>query len=194
MNNHEVTQPEQTPVPAGTGTTLTLQPAPSKKSNRIGFIIIGALLFSVCCISACAGIAGLVGMGAVKVITEMPRVENVIDEYLCAMDGQDASKAYALLSNRTKRNVLLADIEDFLEGNNYKVFEGYREIALTNFTLSLTSDSNPDMPQGLVAVVDGMISYADGFTGDFTAVLEQEGEEWRLFSINVNAQADKFGP
>ena len=87
------------------------------------------------------------------------------------------------MSTRTKRNVPLADIEKGLEGNNYTVFEGYQSIAVTNFTLNLTSDSDPEMPQGLVAEVDGMISYADGFTGDFTAVLEQEGEEWQLFSI-----------
>jgi hypothetical protein len=188
-------QPEHTSVPAGRETTITPPPTPAKKSNRNVFLtIIGALLVGSCCISACVGIVGLMGTGVARVLTEKPEVENVIDGYLSSMDSQDAGQAYTLISTRAKRNVLLADIEKCLEGNNYKVFEGYREIALTNFTLGLASDSDPDMPQGLVAEVDGVISYADGFIGDFTAVLEQDGEEWRLFSINVNVPPDKFDP
>ena len=182
-------QPDQTPVSTGTGTTG----APAKKSSRKVLIIIGTLLVTLCSISVCVGIVGLAGSGVFKVMTEQPKVESVIDEYLRAMADQDASKAYTLFSIRAKRNVSLADIEKFLEGNNYTVFENYQNLAVTNFSIGLNSDSDPDMPQGVVAQVDGMISYADGFTGDFSAVLEQEGEEWRLFSINVNAPADKFG-
>jgi F0F1-type ATP synthase membrane subunit c/vacuolar-type H+-ATPase subunit K len=187
-------QSEQKPVPTGTGTTGTPLAAPAKMSNRnVLIIIIGGLLVGLCCISACVGIAGLIGTGVVKMITEEPKVEGVIDEYLNAMADQDASKAYTFLSTRAKRNVTLADIEKGLEANNYTVFEGYQSIAVANFNLYFTVDSGPDMPQGEVAEVDGMISYAGGFSGDFSAVLERDGQEWRLFSINVNAPADKFG-
>lgn len=187
--------PEDNTAPAGTGTIATPLPAPAKKSNRNAFIIvIGALLVGLCCIGGSVGVAGLIGTGVLKVITEKPKVEIVIDGYMRAMADQDAKNAYTLFSTRAQRNVSLADIEKFVSGNNYKVFEGYESIATADFNLTLTSDPDPTMPQGLVAEVDGMISYAAGFTGDFSAVLEKEGDEWRLYGINVNAPADKFGP
>jgi hypothetical protein len=185
--------PEHNTTPAGTGTIGTPLPAPAKKSNRNVFIIlVGALLVSLCCIGAIVGVAGLIGTGVFKVITEKPKVEFVIDEYMRAMADQDAKNAYTLFSTRAHRNISLADIEKFVSGNNYRVFEGYESIAMADFNLTLTSDPDPTMPQGLVAEVSGMISYADGFTGDFSAVLEKEGDEWRLYGINVNAPADKF--
>jgi len=188
-------QPEQPAISAGTGTAVTPPPAPAKKSNRVVFVISGALLACSClCIGVlCAGISGLaIGAGMAKVFTEWPKVESVIDEYMSAMADQDASKAYALYSARSKRNTSLADIEDLLEGNNYTLFEGYQSLAVTYLTLNSTFDSDPDLPQGEVAEVEGTISYTGGFTGNFTAVLEQEGDEWRLFEINVTAPPDKY--
>jgi len=188
-------QPEQTPVLAETSPTMTPSATSTKKSNRKVFLIIAmALLVGLCCIGASVGVDGLVRRGGFKVGTEMPKVEKVIDEYMRAMANQDASKAYSLISTRAKRNVSLGDVEKGLEGNNYTVFEGYESIAVANFNLNLTSDPDPTMPQGLVAEVDGTISYADGFTGDFNAVLEKEGDEWRLYGINVNVPVDKFNP
>jgi F0F1-type ATP synthase membrane subunit c/vacuolar-type H+-ATPase subunit K len=187
-------RPEQPLVLAGTGATLTPPPTPGSKSNKKVLLIIAvALLVGLCCIGASIVVPGLIGTGVSKVMTEEPKVEKVIDEYLNAMAAQDATKAYSLVSTRAKRNVALGDVQKGLEGNNYTLFEGYESIAMANFNLNLTSDPDPTMPQGQVAEVDGTVSYADGFTGDFNAVLEKEGEEWRLYSINVNAPADKFG-
>ena len=79
-------QPEHTSVPAGRETTITPPPTPANKSNRNVFLpIIGALLVGLCCISACVGIAGLIGTGAIKFITEKPRYRSVIDEYFTSM-------------------------------------------------------------------------------------------------------------
>ncbi len=187
-------QPEQTAIPDGTGTMETPKPIPVNKSNRKVFLIIGALLVGLCCISVLVGIAGLIGTGVFKMMTEEPKVEIVIDEYMRAMADQDANNAYTLFSTRAKRSVSLADIEIGLEGNNYLVFKDYQSLSVNNFNIGVNSDSNPDMPQGVVAHVDGMITYADGFTGDFAAVLEQEGDGWHLFGINVNVPPDKFNP
>jgi hypothetical protein len=44
-------------------------------------------------------------------------------------------------------------------------------------TLNATFASDPDMPQGEVAEVQGMISYTDGFTGTFYAILEKEEDD-----------------
>jgi hypothetical protein len=135
------------------------------------------------------GIFGLVfGAAVVEIVTEQPKVESVIDDYLSAMSDKDAAKAYALFSTRAKRNVSLADVEILLEGNNYTLFEGYRSMTVTDFTINYTSDPDPDLPQGEVGQVAGTISYSGGFTGDFTAVLEKDGDEWRLFEIIVSGR------
>jgi hypothetical protein len=190
--NLQELQPEQNPVLAVTESTVTHPPAPSKKSRRNVFVIIGVLLICLC---MCVGTASLVvGKGVIKIVTEEPKVEIVIDKYMKALADKDASKAYALFSTRAKKNISLADLGKFLEGNYYRVFEGYQSLAIANINLSIVSDPDPDVPQGMVAEVDGMISYADGFTGNFEAVLEKDGEEWRLFSINVTVPPDKFSP
>jgi hypothetical protein len=192
MNNHAELQPIPTPVPAGTGTTAAPSPRVAKKSNRNVLIIAGVLLVLTC---LCVGIAGTgIGVSMRELLTERPKVESVIDDYLNAMADQDARRAYALMSTRAKRYVPLADIEIGLQGNNYVVFEGYRSLEVIDFTITLSSDPDPDMPQGVVAEVQGMISYTDSFTGDFYAILEKEGDEWRIHGINVNVPPDKFGP
>jgi len=198
MENHKTdfqpqeSRPVQNSVLVGTGITGTPPPAPANTSNRKVFIIGGVLLVFMC---LCVGVTGLaIGAGMVEAFTETPKVEIVIDAYMIAMADQDAGKVYTLMSTRAKRHVSLADIEQLLVGNNYMVFEGYRSLAVTDFTINLTSDPDPDIPQGEVAEVQGMISYDGGFTGDFYAVLEKEGDEWRLHGINVNVPPDKFSP
>ncbi len=116
-----------------------------------------------------------------------------MDEFMSAMADKDAAKAYALFSIRSQRNTTLADVEKLLDGNNYILFEGYRSVTLRNLNLSAAFNSNPDLPQGTVAKVEGTVSYEGGFTGAFNAVLEQEGDKWRLFGINVTVPPDKFG-
>jgi hypothetical protein len=149
------------------------------------------LLVFIC---LCVGIAGAgIGMSMRELFTQGPTIESVIDAYMIALADQDAQRAYALMSTRAKRNVSLADIEMGLQGNNYTVFEGYQSLTVTDLTINFTSDPDPDMPQGEVAEVQGMISYTYDFTGTFAVVLEKEGDEWRIYGINVNVPPDKFG-
>jgi hypothetical protein len=81
-----------------------------------------------------------------------------------------------------------------LEGNNYVLFDGYRSVTVENINISAAFNTNPDLPQGTVAKVNGTIAYKGGFTGRFEAVLEQEGNKWRLFNINVTVPPDKLSP
>jgi hypothetical protein len=164
-----------------------------KKSNR-NVIILGALVVIVVCICACVGIAGLFGKGITEIITEQPKVESVIDAYMKAMTGHDANKGHALLSTRAQRTVSSTDIETLLEGNNSLLFDDYKSVAVTDFTYTINSDPDPDIPQGQVAEVQGVISYSDGFTRTFTAILEKEGEEWRLYGINIIVSLDQPNP
>lgn len=115
--------------------TVVVPPAPTpRKSRRNVFIIAGAAVLGLC---LCAGICGLIfGSNIFKSITEKPKVESVIDQFMAAMADKDAAIAYALFSTRSKRHTNLADLEKLLTGNNYLVFEGYRNITVTNLSVN----------------------------------------------------------
>ena len=84
-------------------------------------------------------------------------------------------------------------LNNILYRNNYVLFEGYRSVSIANLNVSAAFNTSPDLPQGTVAMATGTASYAGGFNGTFNAVLEQEGDAWRLFSINVVVPPDKVG-
>jgi hypothetical protein len=193
---HEELPPETTAVPPAIQPTLAdtrLPPAkpPTKPSHRTWWIV-GIVAAAILVCSVVCGI--LFGSAIFKSIVERPNVEKVIDQFMRAMAEKDADRAYALFSSRSKRKTPLADIEKLTEGNNYKLFEGYRSVELTNLNLQAAISTNPDSPQGTVGNANGTISYDGNFTGAFRATLEKEGENWRIFGINVTAPPDKFGP
>lgn len=81
-----------------------------------------------------------------------------------------------------------------LAGNNYALFEGYQSVTIQNINITTGVNTNPDVPQGLVAKVDGIVTYSGGFTGSFNAVLEREGDHWALDAININIPPNKIQP
>lgn len=185
-------QPEQSSAAPVAGAVASSPLPPAKKSNKGVFILLGAAFVGVC---LCAGVcAALFGAGLFKVVTEQPKVESVVGEFMDAMESREADKAYALFSTRSKRNTSLADVEKLLSGNNYVLFEGYQGVTITNLNLTAAVNTNPDLPQGTVATANGVISYAGGYTGAFRAILEQDAGNWRLFSINITVPPDKFAP
>ncbi len=81
-----------------------------------------------------------------------------------------------------------------IEGNNFVLFEGYQSVEVLNLNVSQAFNTNQNLPQGTVAKVDGTISYDGGFIGQFNAVLEKEGDVWRLHNINITVPPNKFSP
>jgi hypothetical protein len=183
--------PEQNTVALFTQAAPSPSTTPRIKKPRRNIFIIGALVIGVC---ICIGIGGIAyGPVIFKTITEKPKVVRIIDEFMSAIVDEDAGKAYALFSTRSKRNTSLADVEKMLEGNNY-ILLGYQNVTVTDLDLKTVFSTNPDMPEGNVAYVRGVIWGDIGLTGSFSAVLEQEGENWRLFSVDISADPDEFAP
>ena len=138
-----------------------------------------------------AGGWGLV-TGIIRVAQERDDVTAVIDEFMREMEKENAVAAYALFSTRAQRQVPLSGIEELLEGSNYALFEGYDSVMVTDVTINAEFNTDLDLPQGAVAEVSGPVTYQGGITGSFTAVLEKEGDEWRLHFINVTVPPDKI--
>jgi hypothetical protein len=159
-----------------------IPPAP-RSSSKIPWIVAGLIGILVC--FCCAVCLALVALAVGKVFLEKAPVEAVLKSFMTDMKARDAHSAYDLFSPRSKRTTPLKNLEQMLQGNNYILFDGYEDLSVQNLNISAAVNTNPDMPQGTVANVDGTISYANGVTGSFTAVLEKVDGQWKLFNINI---------
>jgi hypothetical protein len=181
-------QPEQASPPL-----TEVEPAsmtPRKRQNKqiliAGVLVAGLFL----CVMLCVVVGGI---GMIKASLERDDVERVVDEFMHAMAKGDTDAAYALFSTRAKRTVSRSKLDKLLQGTNFALFDGYTSAQIAKINLSRAFQTNPDLPQGTVAEVNGTITYEGGYIGRFEAVLEQEHKEWRLFVINVTIPPDKRG-
>jgi hypothetical protein len=186
---------ELTPEPKVENPTIELNivPPPPKKSNKNLWIIASIAVVSIVCLCSILCIA-LIVTGVGKVMIEKAPVESVLDTFMKDMEAKNIESAYALFSPRSQRQIPITELEKLTQGNNYVVFEGYESIKVQNLNLTAAVNTNPDMPQGTVANVAGVVTYKDGFTGKLTAVLEKVDGEWRIFNFNVTVPPDKFQP
>ena len=190
--NEEIQQPVSEPTVENPVIEPNVVPPPPKKSNKNLWIVAG-IIIAVLCLCSILCVA-LVGTGVGKVMVERAPVEATLDNLMKNMEAKDVESAFALFSPRAQRQMSITDLEELTEGNNYKVFEGYESISIQNLNLTAAANTNPDLPQGTVANVTAIVSYAEGFTGDLTAVLEKVDGEWKLFNFHVNVPPDKFQP
>jgi hypothetical protein len=132
------------------------------------------------------------GASMFKVYTEKAPVESVLDAYMRHMANKDADSAYALFSPRAQRQIPISEVQEMLEGNNYFLFEGYQSLSMTNLNISAAANTNPDLPQGTVAEVTGVITYEGDIQGSFNGVLEKVGDEWMIDGIYVTVPPSKI--
>ncbi|MBK8619095.1 MAG: hypothetical protein IPN96_18705 [Anaerolineales bacterium] len=164
----------------------------SKRSNKNLWIIAGITIALICiCSIICLA---LIGTGVGKVMVERAPVEAVLDSFMNYMEAKDVESAYALFSPRVQRQIPIDDVQEMIEGNNYVLFDGYQSLSVQNINLTAAANTNPDLPQGTVANVNGFIEYVDGITGNFTATLEKVDGQWMIHRINITVPPDKFQP
>lgn len=182
----ETVQQVQVPVeiPVPTSTTLP------KKRLRTPLLVGGGLLAGIClCAALCAIVFGssLLGVAAQK-----GDVAKVIDASMQAMSKKNANQAYSLFSKRAQKQVPISKVEEMLQGANFAIYDGYLNIEVASLTIGPQFNTNPDVPQGTVAKVAGTVSYEGGYKGQFQAILQQEGGEWKIDGINVTVSPQKF--
>jgi hypothetical protein len=164
--------------------------AQSKKSNKNIWLIVGIAIVVLClCSIACVAIFGA---GMYKIYTEKAPVESVLNDYMRYMATKDAESAYALFSPRAQRQIPISKIQEMLEGNNYFLFEGYQSLSVSNLNISAAANTNPDMPQGTVAKVTGVINFEGGIQGSFNGTLEKVDGKWMIDGIYVTVPPDKI--
>lgn len=144
------------------------------------------------------GLAACVVLGVVmadlgrKVVTDGPKVERVLEDFMSAMAQRETQTAYALFSTRVKNQFPRSDLDGMVEGASYCLFDGFEEISINSLVFNATFNNRPDEPQGVTARVQGIVSYEGDYTGTLTAILQQEGDEYRVVNINVVVPPAKF--
>jgi len=136
----------------------------------------------------------VIGRTLLSVSTEQTAITPVIDRFMQAMTQHDSQTAYRLFSSRAQRQTPLADLTKLTKDPNYVLFDGYQSVTIDTTNLTSAVNTNPDVPQGSVASVNGTVTYTGGVTGSFRATLEKEDGDWRLFFINVTVPPSKMTP
>ena len=168
----------------------TPSPAQPQKSNKNIWIIIGIALIALClCSIACVAIFGA---SMYKVYTEKAPVESVLNDYMRYMANKDAESAYALFSPRAQRQIPISKVQEMLEGNNYLLFEGFQSLSVSNLNISAIANTNPNLPQGTVAKVTGVINFEGGIQGSFNGTLEKVDGKWMIDGFYVTVPPDKI--
>jgi hypothetical protein len=162
--------------------------------RRRWLIIVALVAVSLC---ACVGVGvGVFTMGRtlMQVNQEQAMITPVLDEFMQAMAARDTNRAYRLFSTRAQRQTAIADLEALTTGPNYVLFDGYQTVVIDSTNLSSMANTDPNVPQGVVANVNGTITYAGGVAGTFRATLEKEEGTWRLHAINITVPPSKTVP
>ncbi len=179
--------------PAPTPTPVDIpSPATLPRSRRTLLIIISLLSVGIC---ACVGIGAFtIGRGILGISTEQATITPILNEFMQAIVARDADRAYRLFSTRAQRQTPIADIEALTTGPNYVLFDGYQSLKIDSTNISTVANTDPDVPQGLVATVSGSITYTGNVQGSFRGTLEKENGTWRLHAINITVPPSKAVP
>jgi hypothetical protein len=184
------------PLPEPPHENLPIAPeviAPQSKKTSKNLWIIAIVTFGVLCLCSVICISVVV-FGALKVNAEKAPIGVILDTFMKDMVANDAESAYALFSPRMKRQIPISKIQEMLEGNNYVLFEGYQSLSVQNLNINAVANTNPDVPQGTVAKVTGLIEYEGGMQGTFNATLEKVDGKWQVDGMYITVPPSKFKP
>ena len=177
--------------PSPTGYEIPKPSAFSRNPNR-NLLIVGGLVLFIC-IGICMCLA-LGGNFINNFTNEQESIGTVIDDFMKLMVERDTETAYSLFSRRVQKQIEISELEKMIQGKNYVLFEGYQSVEITNINLSTAVNTDQNLPQGRVATVTGIVHYSGNISGKFDAVLEKEGETWRLHNIYITVPPDKIAP
>jgi len=162
----------------------------TQKSNK-NIWIIAAVVIGILCLCSIVCVV-VFGASMYKIYTEKAPVESVLDTYMRHMADKDADGAYALFSPRSQRQIPISKVQELLEGKNYFLFEGYQSLSVSNLNISAVANTNPDIPQGTVAKVTGVITFEGKIQGTFNGILEKVGDKWMIDSMHVSVPPSKI--
>lgn len=183
----------ESPAPVESPPSVSPGAPPSRPDRSKWWIpvVVGVGVVVLVCVCVSVGFL-TVGGTALKIVTDKPKIEAVLDRFMSAMVDGDTQAAFDLYSPRAQGQMTLDDLDKMLEGNNAALFSGYRSVAVDTFNLSAAANTNPNAPQGMVAKIVGTVTYVGGMRGQIEATLEEDDGEWRLFYVFISVPPDKI--
>jgi hypothetical protein len=176
---------ENASISTPTDSILLEQQKSNRKKRKLVAIVIGIIgVIIITCVSSN-------GFLLYKTYTEKAPVEVVLNSYMQYMENNDTESAYALFSPRAQRQIPISVLEGMLEGNYSYIFEEYQNLSVTNINYKLSANSDPNVPQGSVATVNGAIDFEDNSQGSFEGILEEVDDQWMIDGIHVYAQPEQ---
>ena len=176
----------------------TLPPTPSieTSSTRDSFrlsripLVIGCSVLTALCLCLLGGV-WIFRSITTGVLAQRGELAKVLDVLIQRLADRDIEKAYDCFSSRAKRTFQMTDLENMIRGSNYALVDGYLSLEIQNLNIGKVVNANPDIHQGAVARVNGILKYENDFTGSFQAVLEKEDGIWKVDGIQINVPPAK---
>ena len=141
----------------------------------------------------------LIGLSLYIILSMMPTVQNIesdkekisviIDELMSALVARDTDHAYGMFSPDARNDELRKSLTAMNDEVNYAVLDSYNRIEIVHleigpvFTLEFG---------GTLARVDGIIYYTNDYTGEFSAELVPNGQDWDLVSFHPRVPPAKY--
>ena len=172
--------------PYGAGGPYRPSGSGSSALKVVGIVlaVIGGMV-ALCCIGC--GIFGYIGYRTVK--EEQPKVQAALDRFMKAMAAKDPQQAGKLLSSRATLTV--EQLGQMLQGPRASLFEKYQRLTIDEFHLRAGTRTLVPGFQGITVEAGGTFQYQGGTIRTFKAILLKEGEQWKLYSIDITASASQ---
>jgi len=165
-----------------------LPPAKPKKSRKRPWVIIGigiSILF-ICLAAIAVKFMAVLDKALGTVSQEIAPIELVLDSFMKHMVKKDSDSAYALYSPDAQQKISISVLEEMLEGDNYYLFEGYQNLSVSTIHISNIAVTSPDIPQGIIANISGVIFYENDVQGTFYGMMIEVGDRWMIYSFFIS--------
>lgn len=175
---------ESTPLP----TPSTPPPSSPSRSFSPFVYIIGGLLLGIC---VCAGLLiTMLGASFSRSLADQKPIEQLLDRYMRHMDRKEVDEACALFSDYAQQEFPKSEIQAFVNGSNYAVFEGYQRLTVTHWEVK--AQAGQGLPAGTIVITRGTVFYEGGIEGSFEATSQENEGQWQLLGFFVTVPPSKF--
>lgn len=148
-----------------------------------------AIICSCCCLYF-----GALGIEAIVKFfnSEQTTISEKVDQMMRALAEKRVDDAYDMFSTRARRVLNKSDVNKMVEGINFAFYDGYLSIEVDKYNFQDSKTFDPNIPQGTIAEVRGVVHYENGTDGTFISTLENEDGEWKIFNIDITVPPEKY--
>lgn len=167
----------------------TMLPDPkSRKTSKKTWIIISLVSLVILCSAVC-----LTYTYVMRIINlaDRGRVSGVLDSYMDDMVNKDAESAFFLFNPKSSDKFSLSKLKEYCHRKDYVLYDGYQRLEINSLEMTMAFNTNPELPQGVVANVKATIYYENGYIGKMEATLEKYYGFWTIYNLDVSVPPDK---